>query len=210
MPAGPTEDPSVVFVVDDDDAVLRGLARLLRAAGYSTETFTSPTQFLARAPHDGPCCLVVDLSMPGMSGLEVQQALLRASVAMPIVFLSGQGTVPASVEALKAGALDFLTKPVEENVLVGAVELGLARSRALRSAATRRRELEARFARLTPREQQVADLVARGWLNKQVAYELGTSEKTVKVHRARALAKLGAGSVAELVRLVDERSRGSS
>jgi FixJ family two-component response regulator len=167
------------------------------------EAFASAPEFLARGPHDGPGCLVVDLRMPAMTGLELQEALERAGHAIPIVFISGHANVPASVTAMKAGAIDFLTKPVDDRRLLEAVEQALVRDAAARADRAAVDAARARMARLTPRERQVCALVATGLLNKQIAAELGASEKTIKVHRGRVMEKLGVGSVAELVRLVD-------
>jgi FixJ family two-component response regulator len=197
------EDRPRVFVVDDDPSVCRALSRLIRAAGYDVEVFGAPDQFLARAPHPGPACLVLDLRLPRMTGLELQEALERDGRSLPIVFISGRADVPASVRAMKAGAVDFLSKPVDEGELLGAVAGALERDRARRLEHAERRGLDRRFARLTPREREVCARVAAGLLNKQIAAELGTSEKTVKVHRGRVMAKLEVGSVAELVRLYD-------
>ena len=182
--------------------------RLLRAAGHTVEAFASAREFLARERDDGPGCLVLDLRMPEMTGLELQDALERAGYAIPVVFVSGHGDIPASVKAMKAGAIDFLTKPVQNRDLLQAVERALARDCAARAARAERDAARARMARLTPRERQVCALVATGLLNKQVAAELGTGEKNIKLHRAHVMEKLGVGSVAELVRLVDRAGLG--
>ena len=182
--------------------------RLLRAAGHAVEAFASAREFLARERDDGPGCLVLDLRMPEMTGLELQDALERAGYAIPVVFVSGHGDIPASVKAMKAGAIDFLTKPVQNRDLLQAVERALARDRAARAARAERDAARARMARLTPRERQVCALVATGLLNKQIAAELGTGEKNIKLHRAHVMEKLGVGSVAELVRLVDRAGLG--
>jgi FixJ family two-component response regulator len=195
--------PATVFLVDDDPAVCRALARLIRTAGHEVESFTSAPDFLARAPHPGPACLVLDLRLPGMTGLELQDLLERAGRAVPIVFISGRADVPASVRAMKAGAVDFLGKPVDEAELLAAVAGALERDRARRAERAEREALDTRFSRLTPREREVCALVARGLLNKQIAGRLGTTEKTIKVHRGRVMAKLEVDSVAELVRLFD-------
>jgi RNA polymerase sigma factor (sigma-70 family) len=197
------EDRPLVFVLDDDPSICRALTRLIRAAGYDVEVFGVPDEFLAREPHEGPACLVLDLRLPRMTGLELQEALERAGRALPTVFISGRADVPASVRAMKAGAVDFLSKPVDEDELLAAIEGALERDRARRTERAERRTLDTRFARLTPREREVCALVAAGLLNKQIAAELGTSEKTVKVHRGRVMAKLEVRSVAELVRVFD-------
>jgi FixJ family two-component response regulator len=195
-------DP-LIFLVDDDPSVRKALQRLLRAAGHGVEAFASAREFLARPPHDGPSCLVVDLRMPEMSGLELQEELKRAGHQFPLVFISGHANVPASVTAMRAGAVDFLTKPVEDSRLLEAVGQALARDAAARVHRAEWDAARARLALLTPRERQVCALVATGRLNKQIAAELGASEKTIKAHRARVMQKLAVGSVAELVRLVD-------
>jgi FixJ family two-component response regulator len=177
--------------------------RLLRAAGHTVEAFASAREFLERERYAGPGCLVLDLRMPEMTGLELQEALDRVGHALPVVFISGHGDVPASVRAMKAGAIDFLTKPVQKRTLLQAVERALARDAAARAARAERDAARARLGRRTPRERQVCDLVANGLLNKQIAAELGTGEKTIKFHRAHVMEKLGVGSVAELVRLID-------
>jgi FixJ family two-component response regulator len=198
----------VIFLVDDDASVRKALVRLLRSAGHSVETFASAREFLARERYDGPGCLVLDLRMPGMTGLELQDALERAGHALPIVFISGHADIPASVKAMKAGAIDFLTKPVDDRQLLAAIERALARDAAARADRAQRDAARAAMARLTPREGQVCAFVATGKLNKQIAGELGISEKTVKVHRARVMEKLAVGSVAELVRVVDRARDG--
>ena len=194
-------DPRV-FVVDDDPSVLRAVERLLRSSGFTVETFSSPASFLDRLPYEGVACAVLDMRMPDLSGLDVQRAIATRAPEMPTVFLSGASDVPTAAAAMRKGALDFLVKPVEEAELLDAVSRALAASaeslRHRREQAEGRRRLE----RLTPRERQVCDLVARGMLNKQIACELGTSEKTVKVHRARVMNKMEVDSVAALVWLL--------
>lgn len=197
-----TETGPTVFVVDDDTSVLRALARLLRAAGYAVEAHASPRAFLERAPSQ-PGCVVVDLRMPEVGGLELQEELERRGCALPLVFLTGHGDVSSSVRAMKAGAIDFLTKPCDDTDLLAAVERALLRDANARAARREQRALKARFEALTPREREVCLRVAQGLLNKQIAAELGAAEKTVKVHRGRVMEKLGVESVAELVRLVD-------
>ncbi|UQA58739.1 response regulator transcription factor [Polyangium aurulentum] len=197
------ESAAMVFVVDDDPSVLRGLERLLRSAGYKVEAHASPRAFLERAPSEGPGCVVVDLRMPEIGGLDLQEELSRRGFPLPLVFLTGHGDVPSSVRAMKGGAIDFLTKPCDDTDLLAAVERALERDRQARAARAEQESVQARFASLTPREREVCLLVARGLLNKQIAVELGAAEKTIKVHRARVMEKLGVESVAELVRLVD-------
>jgi FixJ family two-component response regulator len=192
-----------VYVVDDDKGFLRSMDRLLRAAGYAVRTFPSAREFLAIGRAGSPCCLLLDLRMPGLSGLELQEQLAASGNAIPIVFLSGHAEFHAGVRAMKAGAIDFLAKPFTEEELLACVAGGLERDRSSGAARTAREEALARLARLTPRERQVCDLVASGLLNKQIAAQLGAAEKTIKCHRGRVMEKLAVGSVAELVRLVD-------
>lgn len=191
-----------VFVVDDDSSVLRALSRLLRSSGFTVETFTSPLSFLERLPYEGVACLLLDMRMPELSGLDVQGAIALKAPTIATIFLSGASDVPVAAMAMRKGALDFLVKPIDETALLDAVSRALAA--AAENVRRRRQETEynRRLARLTTRERQVCDLVARGLLNKQIAYVLGTSEKTVKVHRARVLHKLEVDSVAGLVWLL--------
>ena len=193
-----------VSVVDDDALVLRSLERVLKSGGFAVRTFPSPEDFLARRT-GGPGCVVLDMAMPGLSGLELQKALADSGDPCPVVFLSGQSDIPATVEAMKAGAVDFLTKPVERGKLLESVRAALARDVVDRAARERSDAVAVQVASLTAREREVLELVAEGLLNKQIAARLGTAEKTVKVHRARAMRKMGAGSVAELVRLLGTR-----
>jgi FixJ family two-component response regulator len=195
-----------VFVVDDDASVRKSLARLIKAAGYEAETFASVRDFLARGPNEGPCCLVLDVRMPGLTGLDLQEALRAAGQRLAIVFITGHRDVPVSVKAMKAGAVDFLTKPVDEGTLLGAIRLAVARTLADRRQQARVTEIRNRITTLTPREAAVFALVVTGMLNKQIGSELGIAEKTVKVHRARVMEKMRAGSLAELVRLAGEGS----
>ena len=193
----------MVFIVDDDPSVRKSLARLLRGAGYEVEAFASAGEFLARPHHDAPCCLVLDVRMPGLTGLELQEALAVAGYAMPIIFVTGHGDVPTSVRAMKAGAVDFLTKPFNDTDLLDAVQDALKRDRAARRERAEVEVVRARLTKLTPREREVLPLLVTGMLNKQIGYDLGITERTVKVHRARVLEKMQAGSVAELVRLAE-------
>ncbi len=195
--------PETVHLVDDDAQVLRSLARLLGSAGMQTRTFTSARSFLDEVGTDASGCVVLDLAMPGQDGLELQQVMAERGYCMAVVFLSGRGDVPHSVRALKRGAVDFLTKPVDGEALLAAVRDALARSRQARQARIERLEFERRLATLTPREREVLHYAVSGRLNKQIAHELGTVEKTIKVHRSRLMRKLGARSVAELARLAD-------
>lgn len=193
-----------VFVVDDDPGVLKSLSRLLRSAGLAVATFSSPRDFLDRDGADSPGCLVLDLAMPGLNGMELQQALVAAGRAVPIIFLTGRGDIPTSVEAMKRGAVDFLTKPVSDEALLAAVAIAIEKDRSQRLARAQADEIRQRLATLTPREREVLSHVIAGRLNKQTAADLGTVEKTIKVHRARVMEKMKAASVAELVRLAEQ------
>lgn len=195
--------PPVVFVVDDDDAVRVGLERLLRSAGYQAQTFPSATAFLDNAPSEVDACLVLDINMPGLNGLELQEALAVRNWCIPIVFLTSAGDIPGSVRAMKHGAVDFLTKPVDDSVLFGAIDEALTRATSAHREQDELAVLRARCATLTPREKEVMLLVVLGRLNKQIAGELGAAEKTIKVHRARVMQKMQVQSVAELVRVSD-------
>jgi FixJ family two-component response regulator len=197
-------EEGTVFIVDDDPAICAALARLFKFAGLPAKSFASAREFLAQAPVPGPGCLVLDLRLPGLSGLDLQEELARAGIDLPIIFLTAHGSVPASVKAMKAGAVDFLEKPVENQTLLVAVHQALERDRQARRAQTRRQALQERFATLTPRERQVFQMVAAGQLNKEIAFDLGTAERTIKVHRANLMRKLNCQSLAELVRLAQE------
>jgi FixJ family two-component response regulator len=194
---------AVVFVVDDDPSVRKSLTRVVRSAGYTVEAFASARDFMARGPCEGPCCVVLDVRMPGLTGLDLQEALVGAGRAMPVVFITGHGNISMSVKAMKAGAVDFLTKPFDVASLLAAIERAVAKAVRDRGEESRTAEVLARVRRLTPRETEVFALVVTGMLNKQIAGALGIGEKTVKVHRARVMEKMQAASVAELVRLAD-------
>ena len=199
---GPDRRRAVVRVVDDDPALLRSLSMLLRGAGFHVETFDSAEAFLTRRS-DLPGCAVLDLHMGGPGGLELQQRIATAENPLPVIFLTGRGDVTSSVAAMKAGAVDFLTKPASGDELTAAVRRAIALDESARAARGEMDELRTRYHTLTPRERQVFALVARGLLNKQVAGELGTSERTVKAHRANVMRKLKAESIADLVRAAD-------
>ena len=198
-----TEASFTVSIVDDDPDVLKALGRLLRTRGYESRPFASPAEFLAQHDPSAAGCAILDLSMPGLDGIELQQVLAKEAAHFPVIFISGKGDIPTSVRAMRAGAVDFLTKPVNANDLVAA----LARARAQAEHALRTRSeldaINARLARLTPREREVLEHVIAGRLNKQIAADLGTVEKTVKVHRGRMMGKMEARSVTDLVRLAE-------
>jgi FixJ family two-component response regulator len=194
---------SLVFLIDDDASVRRGVSRLLRSAGYRSEVFGSASDFLAREQHPGPACVVVDVRMPGLNGMDLQSVLIERRREEQLVFITGHGNISMCARAMKAGAVDFLQKPFQVAELLECVERALTRS-----ADQRQRSIEKAAARrlldlLTPREFEVMQLVVTGMLNKQIASTLGTAEKTIKVHRGRVMKKLGIVSVAELVRLVE-------
>jgi len=193
----------LVLVVDDDPSVRKSLTRLLASAGYAVEAFASAREFLARERHAGPCCLVLDVRMPGLTGLDLQDALAAAGRRMSIVFVTGHVDVPMSVKAMKGGAVDLLTKPVDAKDLLKAIQRAVAKDVQHLRDETRIAEIQERVKMLTAREIEVFALVVTGMLNKQIAFKLGISEKTVKAHRARVMEKMRAGSVAELVRLAD-------
>jgi FixJ family two-component response regulator len=193
----------IVYVVDDDPDVLKAVGRLLESAGHEVVTFPSPQQFLERHDRDAAGCLVLDLQMPGLSGLELQRMLEQQASHLPIVFLTGRGDIAASVQAMKHGAADFLTKPVDDDLLIATVRDALARDRALRPTRIERERIAKALATLTERERQVLELIVAGKLNKQIAAELGTAEKTVKFHRANLMHKMGVRVVADLVKLAE-------
>jgi FixJ family two-component response regulator len=200
-----TKDTPIVHVVDDDDSVRTGVVRLLQAAGYETRAYGTAGEFLlGRSDRNAAGCLVLDVRMPGPSGLELQEALARFGVPMPIVFLTGHGDIAMSVRAMKGGAVDFLTKPVGQETLLAAVKAALERDAETRAALAHMNAMRERYGTLTPREREVFAGVVAGKLNKQIAAELGTAERTVKAHRAQVMEKMGVASVAALVRIADE------
>jgi FixJ family two-component response regulator len=193
----------LVFVVDDDLSVRKSLSRLLTLAGYTVEAFQSAREFLTREAPEGPCSLVLDVRMPGLTGIEMQEALAAAGRRMSIVFVTGHLDVPGIVKAMKGGAVDLLTKPIDREELLAAVARAVAKDAADLSDEIRTAEIRQRVKMLTVRETQVFALVVTGMLNKQIAYDLGVGLKTIKAHRARVMDKMRAASVAELVRLAD-------
>jgi FixJ family two-component response regulator len=199
-----TSPTSFVFVIDDDESVRRGLKRLLRSAEYESEVFKSASDFLARPPHTGPACVIVDVQMPGINGIDFQQALIQLHREEQLVFITGHGNIPMCAQVMKAGAVDFLPKPFKSKELLKCIEDALDRSVQQRRRAAERNEARRLLDLLTPREFEVMQLVITGMLNKQVGGDLGVAEKTVKVHRGRLMQKLGVTSVAELVQLVQK------
>jgi FixJ family two-component response regulator len=195
--------PTTIFIVDDDPSVRRSLMRVVKSAGYAAEEFASAREFLVRAPSGGPCCVVLDVRMPGLTGLDVQEALARPGHRMPIVFITGHGDISMSVKAMKGGAVDFLTKPFDVESLLEAIERAVKKDAEALSEEARTAAVRAHVEQLTARETEVFALVVTGMLNKQIAGELRIAEKTVKAHRAKVMEKMRAGSVAELVRLAD-------
>ncbi len=199
----PKPDEAVVHIVDDDPRLRSAISRLLRSFDFRVEVYESALDFLNRIPGPGPGCLLLDLSMPEMDGLQLQEVLGTQRHGLPVIFVTGAADIPASVKAMKAGAIDFLTKPFDDQVLLDAVRKGIDRSRKLRGLDEQLEKDWALFQTLTPREQEVCVLVSKGLLNKQIAFELGPTERTVKLHRSKVMSKLQVESVAELVRLVD-------
>ena len=198
------ETPPVVYVVDDEPLVRAAIQRLLRSAGFEVQAFSSAQQFLDVIRPDAAGCLVLDVRLPDASGLNLQQTLTAAAIELPIIFITGHGDIPMSVRAMKAGAVEFLTKPFKDQDLLDALRDALARDQSARQQQAELAGLQARYDLLTPREREVFPLVTQGFLNKQIAADLGTSEKTVKIHRAQVMHKMAANSVADLVRMADK------
>ena len=196
-------ESSMVFIVDDDPLIRASIQGLLKSASLQSESFETAEQFLKRGRWDGPSCLILDITLPGMSGLDFQALLQNAGLQIPIIFVTGHGDIPKTVKAMKLGASEFLTKPFNDQELLDAVEQALARDCIHRKEQSEISRLRARLDRLTRREREVMKLVVAGMLNKQIASELGTREITIKVHRARVMRKMQAGSLAELVKITE-------
>jgi FixJ family two-component response regulator len=203
------EPDATVYVVDDDPSVRRSLGRLLKLAGFHCETLASAEEFLGKPLPDEPACLVLDVKMPGLGGLDLQQLLLQRGAGLPVIFITGHGDIPMSVRAMKSGAFDFLTKPFHGDALLAAVRQAVANHAATQQAETGLQVFRQRFAALSPRERQVMELVVQGMLNKQAGRQLGVTEKTIKAHRAQVMRKMGARSLPDLVR-ISERLCGSN
>lgn len=199
-----TDTNPIVFIVDDDDSVRKALTRLIKSVDLNVETFASANDFLKRESHNGPACLVLDIRMPGLSGLDLQDELVAAGRTLPIIFISGHGNIPLSVRAMKAGAVDFIEKPFEDQTLLDAIHQSLKKDKQAKLKQAELREIQRRVDSLTPREREVFALVVSGKLNKQIAFDLGTSERTIKAHRARVMKKMQANSLAELIRLAEK------
>ncbi|HTV95646.1 MAG TPA: response regulator transcription factor [Steroidobacteraceae bacterium] len=201
MKPGDKSPTPTVYVVDDDDGMRRALDTLLSTVGYKTSVFSRPSEFLARYTADAQGCLVLDIRMPEMSGLEVQQQLNRMGSMLPVIFITGHGDVPMAVQAMKDGAFEFLQKPFRDQELLDRINHALKQDAENRSTAARRSEIASRLESLTPRERQVMDLIVEGSANKVIAIDLGLSERTVEIHRAKVMEKMGARSVAHLVKM---------
>ena len=200
------EDDPIVFIVDDDDSVRKALTRLIKSVDLNAEAFASAHDFLKRESHNGPACLILDMRMPGLSGLDLQDELVAAGRTLPIIFISAHGSIPISVRAMKAGAVDFIEKPFEDQTLLDAINQSLKKDRQAKLEQAELREIQRRVDSLTPREREVFVHVVSGKLNKQIAFELGTTERTIKAHRARVMKKMQANSLADLIGLAERVS----
>jgi FixJ family two-component response regulator len=200
---GPSDTPPIVFVIDDDESIREALKSLLRSVGLRVELFGAASEFLKSKLPDAPSCLVLDVRLPGLSGLDFQTELAKANVHIPIIFITGHGDIPMTVRAMKAGAVEFLTKPFRDQELLDSVGIALERDRARREQDSTVSDVKIHFESLTPREQEVMGFVTAGLMNKQIAAKLGVSEITVKVHRGNVMRKMGAKSLANLVRMAD-------
>ena len=198
-----THHNATVFVIDDDENICKSLERLIRSAGYRVEVFTSASAFLDRPAYHGTGCLLLDVNMPGMTGPELHDRLVTTGSSIPMIFLTAHGDIPTGVQAIKKGAMDFLLKPVDDEILLQAIASAVKRHASIQNGERKEQEIDTRLARLSHREREVLEYVIGGCLNKQIAAALGISEKTVKVHRARVMEKMEVRSVAELVRLCD-------
>jgi FixJ family two-component response regulator len=199
-----TDKTFTVFIVDDDDRIVRALSRLMRLKGYEVQSHTSPQEFLGRHDASVPGCAILDVAMPGLDGLELQQALTTEGSQRPVIFITGKGSVPTSVRAMRAGAIDFLTKPVSNDDLLEAVARAKDLDAKTRQTQAQLSDVRSRTATLTPREREVLTHVVSGQMNKQIAFDLGTVEKTIKFHRSAGMKKLGIRTVADLVRMAEK------
>jgi len=199
-----TKSAHTIFVIDDDASVRKSLARLLDSAGFSTESFASADEFLKRERFEGIGCIILDVRMPGLSGMDLQEELNKADYGMPIIFITGHGDIPMSVQAMKKGAVDFLPKPFDEDQLLDALRKAIEKDMQAKAERAGARDILGRMEQLTPREYEILQYLITGMLNKQIAFKLGIAEKTVKIHRSRVFEKLGTRSVAELVRMAEK------